>query len=124
MRRRVDGEEVRKRLEAEFGVTLPKFRCHGGWEVPIRQILQEAKARDLLERLGFLEIKEKFGGLRVYTTPPDGKEEDWQKFNRKVRKIEATSLEICEECGEPGTGTWDGGLFLTLCGGCKAERGL
>lgn len=124
MKRRIEGEEVRKRLEAEFDVSLPKFRCHGGWEVPLRQILEEAKTRNLLDGLGFLEVKEKFGGLRVYTIPPDNKEEEWHKFNRKARKIEETSFEICEECGATGAGAWDGGLFLTLCDRCKAERGL
>ena len=122
MTRTLDSEDLRRRLEADYGVSLPAFRCHGGWEVPLRQILEEAKIRGLLDGLVVEEIKEKFGGLRVYTRPPDRRADEWRRFNRKVRKIEDTSLEICEQCGESGSQVWEGGLLLTLCGPCAAER--
>jgi hypothetical protein len=65
-------------------------------------------------------------GLRGYATvaqdPPDGRVDEWYRFNRKVRKIEDTSLEICERCRESGSQMWEGGLLLTLCGPCAAER--
>jgi hypothetical protein len=53
-------------------------------------------------------VKEKWGGLRVYTSPMH---EDFDKF---ILGLETESYNICETCGEVGT-LRGGGWYKTLC---------
>lgn len=54
------------------------------------------------------QVKEKWGGLRVYTSPMH---EDFDKF---VIGVEHESFHICVECGKDGHLRGDG-WYTTLC---------
>lgn len=77
-----------------------------GWRPMLRQLLADMEAAGWQGDL--VQIKEKFGELRVYV-----------EGNQAVQDLawEATSksIAICEECGEPGEERKMGGYFLTLC---------
>lgn len=68
-------------------------------------------------------VKEKFGGLRVYTEPkPEMASEVWALCNF----AEDISYMTCEKCGNPGelrsVKTWPcGGWLKTLCSKCADE---
>jgi hypothetical protein len=60
----------------------------------------------------FDQIKEKFGGLRVYYSGGDG------YVGGLVGMASAMSYKICEACGERGSPN-KGGWIVTLCDGCR-----
>jgi hypothetical protein len=55
-----------------------------------------------------LQVKEKFGGLRLYINGSKAAQEI-------VRQYERESYTICEYCGAPGSMTHIGGWYNTLC---------
>lgn len=55
------------------------------------------------------QVKEKFGGLRIYCW---GADEEFLDF---LIDIENESFTICEECGKPGKRRPDLGWVKTLC---------
>ena len=65
------------------------------------------------------QVKEKFGGLRVYldfsVADSDGAMQDL--INAAVTKADVT----CEECGQPGS-LREGSWLLTLCDECQKLR--
>lgn len=62
-----------------------------------------------------LQVKEKFGGLRFYTS--------WStpRFEERIEQSTAASYRLCEDCGEPGQLRYDGWL-RTLCDACDGAR--
>ena len=90
--------------------TLQDFQeCFGpGWSEIIRQLVVD------LTELGWdgiaLQIKEKFGGLRIYLG-----EYATEEMLKLVYLAEAESLEICEECGQQGRLASLGWWLKTLC---------
>jgi hypothetical protein len=60
----------------------------------------------------FDQIKEKFGGLRVYFSGGDN------YIEGLVGMAESFSYKICEECGEKGKPN-EGGWISTLCEKCR-----
>ena len=55
-----------------------------------------------------VQVKEKFGGLRIYTDVYD------EEIDNFIISLEKESFEVCEECGERGNlraGSW----YRTLC---------
>lgn len=62
----------------------------------------------VLDKVRYSQIKEKFGTLRVYT---DGTDDE---INGMIRMAEAMSGRTCEECGAPGE-LRPGGWYRTLC---------
>lgn len=74
-----------------------------------------------------LQIKEKFGGLRIYTrwsnvTSEDAQTEAHQIF-QLIDQICATCEGLCQDCGEPGDLVNIGGWAVTLCEKHHVERG-
>ncbi len=67
----------------------------------------------------FDQIKEKFGGLRVYYSGGDDRVYGWVDF------AEAMSYKICEVCGNKGKPN-KSGWISTLCDSCRSknEQGL
>lgn len=63
----------------------------------------------------FDQIKEKFGGLRVYLSGGD------EYVKGLVRMAEGFSYKICEVCGERGSPN-KGGWITTLCEGCRNKN--
>ena len=64
------------------------------------------------------QIKEKFGGARIYI------HEGSDEIHKRIDKAEADSYKICEDCGNPGTvGSKNGGYWIrTLCTECRNKE--
>ena len=58
------------------------------------------------------QIKEKFGGLRVYTTegPPS--------WNQAIADAESEAWQTCADCGTRGAEVRSNGWLTVLCDGC------
>ena len=77
-----------------------------GWASLVNKVFE--KLETLIGNVKVIQVKEKFGGLRVYT---DVFNEDLDKF---IIEVERESFTICEECGKSGH-LRDGGWYKTLC---------
>lgn len=65
---------------------------------------------------GIAQIKEKFGGLRIYLAESTAERE------ALVRLAEIRADKTCEWCGKPGTIDSSGYWLKTLCEPCKEKR--
>lgn len=80
--------------------------CVGtGWESLVNSAYDELEKYPTLK---VVQVKEKFGGLRIYT---DGYIEEFEDFLINIGKA---SFHMCEECGAPGN-LRGGGWYKTLC---------
>lgn len=79
-------------------------------ENPYNQVVPEK-----IEQVVVEQIKEKFGGLRIYFTGGD------EAIYGMVSMAEAWASMTCEECGKPGKSR-DGGWIKVLCDEHEAER--
>jgi len=61
-----------------------------------------------------VQVKEKFGTLRLYLAGPDSRDE---RVNAIVRRAEQRSSVECEDCGAAGERR-GGGWIRTLCDNC------
>lgn len=70
------------------------------------------------EPIKFIQIKEKWGGLRMYLNyyPKD--------MHEKMEEFEEKSWIICEHCGatENVTRDWTHGWVMTLCDECRKKE--
>lgn len=64
-----------------------------------------------------LQVKEKFGGLRFYSSFTD------EAISNAIIDAEAESLKTCEECGKPGKPN-RGGWIKTLCAKHRSENDI
>jgi hypothetical protein len=90
------------------------FMCEKGWYPLIYDTLdkiEEIVVRDELD-IQVTEIKEKFGGLRIYL---DGYTDEIDKI---VQDAEEQSFHICEICGEPGKLREVNRWLMTRCDRC------
>lgn len=94
------------------------FLCGAGWYPLIFEMLDEIQAvidKEGISDFEVLEIKEKYGGLRVYVT----------HFIDEVADIidayEKKSLHVCELCGMKGRARWIKGWLTTVCDACYTE---
>lgn len=106
-----------------FGV-----ECGKGWEKLYQPVL------DLIQLYGgtVMQVKEKFGLLRIYAVVPAPKGH-W--IDALIRAVEHASGHTCEECGEDGQDGWDSvknrphwkattsgkGWMRTLCKPCRTK---
>ena len=81
--------------------------CGDGWEPLLRSLFKSLSADCVLS-----QVKEKFGGLRVYTWGATDQDQDFIDFAEKQ------SYTICEFCGKPGKPN-DRGWIITLCDYCR-----
>ena len=81
-----------------------------GWEKILTDL--HANLLVLVPEYAVTQIKEKFGGLRIYLTYPEGT--DSSAPEALLDKAEEDSLRTCERCGKPGS---PGGKYWvkTLC---------
>lgn len=112
--------DLLKKENMQFG-----FECSDGWSdiiweacEKIREVLHdlkvdgptEAKARlnGTYKNFEIVQIKEKFGSLRIYT--------NWDnyKIDKIIQRANEKSLKTCEICGEPGE-IRPNGYLQTLC---------
>ena len=90
-----------------------------GEEETKRQILKRdfREVKETIPQLQFVQVKEKYGTLRLYTNYVD------DYIDGVVNMAESMSAYTCETCGVPGktTGTsW----YYTLCRRCAKERNI
>jgi hypothetical protein len=81
-----------------------------GWEKIVEKALQEIEEIDPTFRID--QIKEKFGGLRIYVTSPMGLQNEIQKV---IRRAESAADETCSLCSVEYEGQADVG-FSPRCG--------
>ena len=102
-----------------YGYVAFGFLCGTGWHPLIFEMLD--KIQEVIDKEGVsdfevLEIKEKYGGLRVYVT----------HFIDEVADIidtyEKKSFHVCELCGKKGRARWVKGWLTTVCDSCYMEN--
>ncbi|KAK0184512.1 hypothetical protein F5146DRAFT_240949 [Armillaria mellea] len=89
------------------------LECSRGWEGLIRQICNQLKGKDV----AFIQIKEKFGKLRIYVEDGD------PETQRYLQEMEEKSAKVCEKCGKPGNLAVSNGWLFATCEECAKERG-
>ena len=91
-----------------------------GW-LPIIELLCESMQRYVdvhkIDQIEFVQIKEKYGTLQIYTNYHD------EIIQELINTAERLSEKICEECGSVVNVTSEGGYILTLCELCRKKRG-
>ena len=90
--------------------------CGDGWEPIIREACAKLDVvrRDRNATLRFVQIKEKFGSLRLYMTGYD------DEVERIIMDAEENSERTCEDCGAPGM-IREGGWLRCQCDDCAME---
>jgi hypothetical protein len=77
-----------------------------GWAPLIHEVFDLIEQKKITQKV--VQVKEKFGGLRIYTDIIN------DELEKKVIEVGNRSFTICEECGAPGQlrgGSW----YRTLC---------
>ena len=95
------------------------FECDNGWDILLDKLFHiidvEWKKMDVPidERFSVMQVKEKFGTLRVYITgmTPGG-------VHGMIAMAESFSSTICERCGSSSGRLHGGGRIQTLCSAC------
>jgi hypothetical protein len=89
-----------------------------GWEDTLARAVvrfEAAKASSPGAKITILQIKEKFGGLRIYLSTSGLSESAKQQVDRAVFLAECRAACTCETCGERGR-LWSGdGWLVTSC---------
>ena len=96
--------------------------CGKGWEALILKaeaLINDYNIRHPNEpQLEFTQIKEKWGGLRIYLNyyPED--------IDDKLHTIEEESCTMCEHCGTTKNVSkeWTHGWIMTLCNKCRKKE--
>jgi hypothetical protein len=90
--------------------------CGDGWHTIIEdaceKIAKHCEDRGLND-FAFMQIKEKFGSLRMYANIEDG------YIGEVIDTAESKSGETCERCGDAGTQNSSGYWISTLCERCR-----
>ena len=95
------------------------IECSDGWFDLLSKLCDDITALNPPDDFCFAQIKEKFGGLRVYID--NGTDAIYDLLD----EAEKNSYEICESCGtrddvtgECGEGSW----VKALCKKCRSQR--
>jgi hypothetical protein len=102
--------EREPRLPICFGL-----ECGDGWY----DLIEEAFEKLSQYGTELFQVKEKFGGLRIYTE--DTLISDTEDVHEIIRVAEDKAWKTCEYCGQPGKlrgGNW----LKTLCDECEEKR--
>ena len=95
------------------------FECGDGWYDLIDSLcdmLQFDIDRNRHDQIEVVQVKEKFGTLRFYTSGADERQQGMIDF------AEFLSGSICENCGAWGGKERGGGWIQTLCDKCYNEK--
>lgn len=87
----------------------------GWWPILDKALALIEDIRQDGQQVDILQVKEKFGGLRIYVSDLSQEEDD------SLQNIVDESLKTCQICGQPGK-LRAGGWWLTLCDTHNAER--
>jgi hypothetical protein len=92
------------------------FECGPGWHPLIKDALTKIEALGNAKR-AVLQVKEKFGGLRIYLSL------DIDETDAIIKAAEQEAWRTCEECGSKENVELRGGGWLrTLCNPCEEKR--
>ena len=90
-----------------------------GWYNLVNELADKIAEIDPEQKIKFLQIKEKFGGLRFYTDHTNFTlEKDRYLYNAETKLIaeyESKSYQICEVCGKEGKLRNEFKWMKTLC---------
>lgn len=86
-----------------------KMNVGNGWHGLVDEAFDHAEH----ESFDIVEVKEKFGMLRVYTSLIT------DEVYKKIADLEIKSMTICECCGGPGSPHSRGGWVKTTCKSCR-----
>lgn len=95
------------------------FECEDGWFSLIDRLAAKITALDEAQKREptvALQVKEKFGGLRFYTSGFT-----YADVEIEICIAENESYVTCEVCGKPGESN-NAGWIKTLCPACRAGR--
>jgi hypothetical protein len=73
--------------------------CGIGWYDLIDEVCQKLSEHPI----EFTQVKEKWGGLRMYYQSIDGADVNWEAVELIISQAEMRSVETCDQCGDPGT---------------------
>jgi len=91
------------------------FECADGWHQLIHDLCEDINDHyrgDIPTDFYVVQVKEKYGSLRFYTTGTT------QEVLDLIHKAELASYSICEDCGQPGQYRDKLGYIQTLCDTC------
>ena len=92
------------------------FECGPGWHPLIIDALTRIEALGNAN-LTVVQVKEKFGGLRIYLSLPN------DEADAIIAAAEEEAFKTCEECGSKENVKLRGGGWLrTLCNNCEEKR--
>jgi len=123
-------DKLQEKYPAIYGKTC-FIEVRDGWFPLVEKGFEiTQKYRNLgVANLEVVEVKEKFGGLRFYTSHTyDTGNNLMDKFHEEIRELEEESFGTCEACGVFGSGPGYvetksiGGWLTTLCSGCQKSR--
>ena len=121
-------EELEQKLKDRYPQllgSLPYFECGDGWynilsamcyriQLNIDRKVKEGNNDPNLLEFKFVQIKEKFGGLRAYTHGRD------EYSDAVIDMAESMAAVTCENCGSPGS-IRKGGWWGCRCDNCQSE---
>lgn len=79
-----------------------------GWSDLITRVYSFIEQQKLT--VGIVQVKEKWGGLRIYT------DQLCDELDILIEKVEKESFHVCEECGASGTLRKKNEVYFTACG--------
>lgn len=116
-----------RNLEASFPNLMESCfdcSCPRGWITPVRRALRELSRlqKSQMPSLQVIQIKEKFGGLRIYY----GVELDHHSptIDSTITRAEKACHCRCQVCGKLGKHCVLNGWHATLCEKCKQDAFL
>jgi hypothetical protein len=99
---------------------IPPYECGKGWSPLINKavegIQKEVSTWPDTQDFYITQIKEKFGGLRIYLSAYN------DRLDAIVRAACEEARKTCELCGEPGVLGEEGRWLQTLCEKCRKEK--
>lgn len=89
------------------------IECGDGWYYILDDLFTKIEHADLPEWFCLIQVKEKFGALRVYTSTST------EEIDNLIDAYEELSTRVCESCGGPAMVESVGGWYATLCNECS-----
>ncbi len=113
-----------KDLQTKYSTLFENFgrygpvSCDEGWYDLIDNLCHAVSTH--FPNVRVLQIKEKFGGLRFYTSSDDSNP---TLLRELLAKAENASFDICEICGQPGkTCNYTPSYIRTVCAECLEKK--
>lgn len=106
-------DELVRDFPDQFAQIRSACECGPGWAGIIRNVCQNLAGKGVV----WTCIKEKFGGLRMYTG--NVPEEVYGQVSELICQASDLSYITCEFCGKPGTNRKIRGWLRTSCDECR-----